>query len=116
MHIIDEYLAQFRNNANVEEYKINLLKNYYYPEINNILKCKRKNFKIGVTSNPNLIFFYNAEKPSVEIIYHIKRSQYFLRFKLGDKYVYKEIDVTMYKEINKKKQKKIMCFNICSIQ
>ena len=119
MDIIDDYLDQFHNDPKkIEEFKINVLKNHYYPEVNKILNCKLKNFKIGVNSKRDIIFFYNTERPSVEIIYNIKTLQYFLRLKVGNKYTYREIDINSYTKISevKEKQKKDICLNICIIR
>ena len=119
MDIIEDYLNQFHEDPKkIEEFKIKVLKNYYYPEVNKILNCKFKNFKIGVNSKPDLIFFYNTENPSIEILYNIKNLQYYLRLKIGNKYLYREIDINSYDEKPevKNKEKKYICLNVCLIQ
>ena len=49
---LESYLNDFYNDPNnVEEYKINFLKNHFYPILNIILNCYFEELKIGVTKN-----------------------------------------------------------------
>ena len=119
MQIINDYLDQFhKDQKNIEEYKIKVLKNYYYPEVNKILNCKFKNFKIGVNSNTDIIFFYNVENPLVEVIYNIRTLDYKLRVKTDNTYKNIDIDINNYNKRSpvEKKAKKNICLNICLIQ
>ena len=78
MTILDEYLNDFYNNPyNVEEYKINFLKNHYYPIINIFLNCEFQNFQIGVTKNKSIIWFTNKKNPNYEIIYNYISKKYY---------------------------------------
>jgi hypothetical protein len=71
MSILEQYLHEFyEDSSNIEEFKIEFLKNYYYPKVNLILNTEFKNFKIGVNKNRNLLFFYDSNVPSCEIIYN----------------------------------------------
>lgn len=78
---IKEYLKQFYENPNnIEEYKINLLKNHYYPIIKNVLGCSFNQFKIGTTKNKNTLWFTSSCKLNRELIYHTTKDEYYLRF------------------------------------
>ena len=80
------YLDQFyRDPYGIEEYKINFLKNHYYPIINKFLNCEFNDFKIGVTKNKSIIWFINKKYPNYEIIYNFTSKKY-------------------YKDINKKRK------------
>tara|TARA_B100000035_G_C20808601_1_gene468849 strand:- start:238 stop:690 length:453 start_codon:yes stop_codon:yes gene_type:complete len=78
MAILDDYLNDFYNDPyNVEEYKINFLKNHYYPIINIFLNCEFQNFQIGVTKNKSIIWFTNKKNPNYEIIYNYISKKYY---------------------------------------
>lgn len=58
MNNIEKYLEEFYNNPNeIEEYKIQILKDYYYERIYNIVKIPIDKLLIGVTEDKNLIYF-----------------------------------------------------------
>ena len=83
---IKEYLNQFYENANnIEEYKINLLKNHYYPVVKNILECSFNEFKIGVTKNKNILWFTSSCNLNRELIYYTTKDEYYLRFNKNSK-------------------------------
>jgi len=74
------YLNDFYNDPNnVEEYKINFLKNHYYSKINIILNCKFENFKIGITKNKNVLWFIDKNEANNEVIYNIKNEEFFIK-------------------------------------
>tara|TARA_B110000014_G_C19548267_1_gene293288 strand:- start:85 stop:423 length:339 start_codon:yes stop_codon:yes gene_type:complete len=74
------YLNDFYNDPNnVEEYKINFLKNHYYLKINIILNTEFKNFKIGIKKNKNVLWFIDKNKPNNEVIYNIKDEEFFIK-------------------------------------
>ncbi len=77
MSAIEEYLEEFYNNNKIEEYKINVLKNHYFDNINKILKTTRDNFRIGVTKNRNLVWFATNTDTNVDIIYNHTTNEYF---------------------------------------
>ena len=58
MNNIEKYLEEFYNNPNeIEQYKIQILKDYYYERIYNIIKIPIDKLLIGVTEDKNLIYF-----------------------------------------------------------
>lgn len=74
------YLNEFYENPkNIEEYKINFLKNNFYEKINKFLECDIKNFKIGVTKNKNAIWFKDIKNESKEIIYLYNEERFFIK-------------------------------------
>ena len=78
---IKEYLKQFYENPNtIEDYKINLLKNHYYPIVKNVLDCSFNQLKIGTTKNKNTIWFTSSKNLEKELIYDSIKNEYYLRF------------------------------------
>ena len=74
------YLNEFYENPkNIEEYKINFLKNNFYEKINKFLECDIKNFKIGVTKNKNTIWFKDIKNENKEIIYFHNEERFFIK-------------------------------------
>ncbi len=118
MSVLDQYLNDFyEDSKNVEEYKINFLKQHYYPEVNLILNAKFKNFKIGVTSNRDLLYFHDVNVPSYEIVYNRITKTYYKKIKIYDKYVIESIDINDYITPlnNKNNNNKNICFKKCLI-
>ena len=116
------YLDDFYNDPNnVEEYKIIFLKNHYYPKINIFLNCEFKNFKIGIKKDRNILWFIDSNKPNNEIIYNIKKNEYFSKNKITNImkkiYIIKCFDIEEnkdeYMKINLQKHKNY--FNCCTI-
>ena len=69
MQVHEIYLNEFYDKPNtLEDYKINYLKNHYYPSINKILNIEFKNFQIGVSKNKDIIWFANKTNPIIEPI------------------------------------------------
>lgn len=86
MTAIKIYIEQYHLLKNdLEEYKINFLKNHFYNKINQILNCDFNDFKIGVSNNMDIIWFIDQKHPNLEIIYNHKKEQYFKRLKDIDK-------------------------------
>ena len=78
MSALEEYLNQYYNDPHgLEEYKLNFLKNHYYPTINIILNCEFKDFQIGITKNRNIIWFISKKNPNFEIIFDHKNKKYY---------------------------------------
>jgi len=76
------YIQDFYNNpAKVEDYKINFLKNHYFPTINAILNCSFEEFKIGMSKHNNIIWFCNINKPNYLVIYDFKNDLYYIKEK-----------------------------------
>lgn len=129
MSLLNEYLDEFRSNpSGIPERKISYLKYYYYRNINLILDGKFKNFKIGVNSNKDIIFFYNTKKPNLEIIYNIKTQRYYkIKYKINKKFFLEEIYLDDFNELNYKLisyknndkncyQNLINCYQNCILQ
>ena len=82
MTAYDQYLQDFLYNPiNVEEYKVNFLKNHYYPTINKVLECDFNDFQIGTSKNKNLIWFCSKNDDSFEIIYNTSNDKYYKKMK-----------------------------------
>ena len=118
---IKEYLNQFYENPNnIEEYKINLLKNHYYPIVKNILECSFNEFKIGVTKNKNILWFRSSYNLNRELIYYTIKDEYYLRFNKGSKDLIKvNLDDYNKRENNKAENNKTYMFQYllkCLIQ
>ena len=78
MSALDVYLNQYYDDPyGLEDYKINFLKNHYYPTINKILDCDFKEFQIGVTKNRNIIWFSNKNNLNFEVIFDHKNKIYY---------------------------------------
>ena len=74
------YLNEFYENPkNIEEYKINFLKNNFYEKINKFLECDIKNFKIGITKNKNRLWFKDIKNENKEIIYFYNEERFFIK-------------------------------------
>jgi hypothetical protein len=74
------YLNEFYENPkNIEEYKINFLKNNFYEKINKFLECDIKNLKIGVTKNKNTIWFKDIKNENKEVIYFYNEERLFIK-------------------------------------
>jgi len=79
MQVHEIYLNEFYNKPNtLEDYKVNYLKNHYYPSINKILNIEFKDFQIGVSKNKDLIWFANKTNPNFEVIYNHKKNIYLI--------------------------------------
>lgn len=118
---IKEYLNHFYENpSNIEEYKINLLKNHYYPIVKNILECSFNEFKIGVTKNKNILWFTSSCNSNRELIYYATKDEYYLRFNKDSKDLVKvNLDYYNKAENNKKENNKTNMFKYllkCLIQ
>lgn len=78
MSALNVYLNQYYEDPQgLEEYKLNFLKNHYYPTINKILNCEFKDFQIGVTKNKNTIWFRSKKNTNFEIIFDHKNKNYY---------------------------------------
>ena len=77
---VKDYLAQYYNNPKkIEDYKLKVLKNHYYPTINLILNCDYKDFQIGINNDRNFLFFTSKKNHNLEIIYSNYNNTYYLR-------------------------------------
>ena len=80
-----EYLRQFYNNpTGLEEYKINVLKNYYYPYIKQKIDISRENLLIGITKNIKYIYFSSKINPRLELIYDKQNICFYIKFIINE--------------------------------
>ena len=99
MTAIKIYIEQYHLlKSDLEEYKINFLKNHFYNKINQVLKCNFNDFKIGVSNNNDILWFIDQKNPSLEIIYNHKKEQYFKRYKYIDKNKLELLDLSLESE------------------
>lgn len=90
--MIIDYLYEFHKAPKqIEEFKINTLKNYYYSEINKILKIKRENFQIGVNKDFNLLFFRDKTNKHNELVLNIYTNIYNFNFRKEISYSFNRI-------------------------
>ncbi len=71
MSAVHDYLEQFYDDPhNIEEFKINFLKNHFYNRINKILNTEFEDFLIGVwpRNNRKLIYFKSKKNSNNSII------------------------------------------------
>lgn len=99
---LTDYIQDFYNNpAKVEDYKINFLKNHYFPTINAILKCSFEEFKIGMSKHNNIIWFCNINIPNYQVMYDFKNDLYYIKEKDPKPY-----SINIENFINNKKRKR----------
>lgn len=73
-----DYLNEFEKDPNnIEEFKINYLKNFFYPKAKKFLQCEMNEFKLAATKNR--VWFMNINNQNIEIIYFYKDEKYFIR-------------------------------------
>ena len=118
---LTSYMLDFYNDPkNVEDYKINFIKNHYFPTINAILKCSFDEFKTGMSRHNNIIWFCNNNNPDYHVIYDFKNKLYYIKDKDLKPYL---VNIEDYIINNKKRKndnkeevnKKFNLYNICSI-
>ncbi len=94
MSVIDDYLNQFFDRPyEVEEYKINFLRNHYYNDVNKIMNIKFDDLLIGVKKkqdlNRNFIFFTSKKDKNIQVIYNRKEDKYYYRYMNNHKKIIK---------------------------
>lgn len=99
------YLQDFYNNPKtIETYKINFIKNHYFPTINTILDCSFQDFKVGMSKHNNIIWFCNISNPDYHIMYDHSNNSYYIKDKSSNKpYL---INIENYMLIKPKRLKK----------
>ena len=103
----EKYLQEFFNNpTNIEEYKVNFLKNYYFSKVNCYFNIEFKDFQIGTTKNKNLIHFA-SKIDSKKLIYKIDEDKY---YENTNNNLF-EIDLNDYKIELFTEDKKVYCLN-----
>jgi hypothetical protein len=114
-NFINELIIEFRNDPqNIEEYKINIIKNYYYSLTNKLLRLSRNDMLVGVNKNPNIIFL-KSKNDNIEIVYNLNNSTYFFNFRDNQIIQNENININIEELlINKKFKAKYFC-NICNI-
>ena len=124
---LTDYIQDFYNNpAKVEDYKINFLKNHYFPTINAILKCSFEEFKIGMSKHNNIIWFCNINTPNYQVMYDFKNDLYYINEKEAkpysiniENYINKKDEITNEESKKRKRYKndeineKIDLYNTC---
>lgn len=77
-HAIKSYLNEFYENPNdIEQFKLELLKDHFFDKMNRYLNTNREDFLIGVNKNRDIIFFTCKSNKLIEIIYHHKRNEFY---------------------------------------
>ena len=94
MSVIDDYLNQFFDRPyEVEEYKINFLRNHYYNDVNKIMNIQFDDLLIGVKKkqdlNRNFIFFTSKKDKNIQVIYNRKEDKYYYRYMNNHKKIIK---------------------------
>ena len=80
-NFINDLIIEFRNNPqNIEEHKIDIIKDYYYTLTNKLLYLSRDDMLVGVNKNPNIIFL-KSKYDNLEIIYNLYDFNYFFNFR-----------------------------------
>ena len=102
---INKYLQEFYDSPKtIEEYKINLLKQHYFPQANKIMHMDFKNFQIGVyKSKRDLIYFKNKILTTYLIVYNHKTDKYYIQYNNSD---LRPIDINLYNKSSYKKKYK----------
>lgn len=77
-HAIKSYLNEFYEYPNdIEQFKLELLKDHFFDKMNRFLNTNRSDFLIGVNKNRDIIFFTCKTNKLIEIIYHYKRNEFY---------------------------------------
>ena len=106
---VDAYIQEFQNDPNnIDEYKVNFLKNHYYSFIEKYIDVKRENLLIGATSNKKYLYFQCKLNPNIHFVYNLKNpSCNYLKFDYPTKFVEKlnedELHYKKYKTLILKK-------------
>jgi len=108
------------NPENLEEWKIKILKNYYYNWATKILDLDNiEDFRIGSNSNKNLLFFNSIKNKTEHLILKIDVNEYFIYHKNFDNNTISStqniynINKNLLEKNNQKKYKN--CLKICQL-
>lgn len=77
---VKEYILEFYNNPNeLEEYKINFLKNHFYDTVNSIknVSINYEEFLIGIYKSSNLLYFSSKKNKNLQIVYNTNMNIYY---------------------------------------
>jgi hypothetical protein len=97
MNAVEAYLKEFYENPKfLEDYKINVLKSYYYKILMDYIAVNKINFTldyddfiIGVTFNKKFIFYKSRTDDRYEIVYNRVFDEYYVKYKNdNDKTIY----------------------------
>tara|TARA_Y100000992_G_scaffold290998_1_gene247049 strand:+ start:1743 stop:2087 length:345 start_codon:yes stop_codon:yes gene_type:complete len=113
MSCLEKYLQEFfKNPTNIEEYKVNFLKNYYFSKVNCYFNIEFKDFQLGTTNNKNLIHFA-SKIDNKKLIYKINEDKY---YENTNNNLF-EIDLNDYNSKLFTENKRISCLNnkVCII-
>lgn len=77
---LKNYLIDFYNDPkNVEDFKVNFIKNHYFTTINAILDCNFKDFRVGMSRFKNIIWFCNIKNPEFHVMYDHINNLYYIK-------------------------------------
>jgi hypothetical protein len=69
---VDAYIEEFQNDPyNVDEYKVNFLKNHFYSFVENYMNVNRENLLIGATSNKKYLYFQCNLNTDIHFVYNL---------------------------------------------
>ena len=107
--MIDRYLREFRDDPEgIEEFKIVILKNYYFDNINSVLNCERDNFQIGVNKNENLLFFRDKTSKSNELVLNIIEKRTFFNLTKNISYSVSSVKINDINSENRNETNKLL--------
>jgi hypothetical protein len=88
---LDTYIKEFQNNPhNIDEYKVNFLKNHFYSFIKNYINVNRENLLIGATSNKKYLYFQCNLNTDIHFVYNLNNPTCnYLKFDYPTKFVEK---------------------------
>ena len=88
-YALDAYIEEFQNEPhNVDEYKVNFLKNHFYSFVENYINVKRENLLIGATSNKKYLYFQCNLNTDIRFVYNLNNpSCNYLKFDYPIKFV-----------------------------
>lgn len=117
---VDAYIEEFQNDPyNVDEYKVNFLKNHFYSFVENYMNVKRENLLIGATSNKKYLYFQCNLNTDIHFVYNLNNpSCNYLKFDYPTKFVeelnsdelhYKKYKTLMMKKVVGNYKKDCLC-------
>tara|TARA_B100001093_G_scaffold407422_1_gene396047 strand:- start:5352 stop:5762 length:411 start_codon:yes stop_codon:yes gene_type:complete len=107
--MIDRYLREFREDPyGIQEFKIVILKNYYFDNMNSVLNCERDNFQIGVNKNENLLFFRDKSNKNNELVLNIIENRSFFKIRKNISYSVSSLKINGINSENRNETNKLL--------